>query len=127
MNPPSISDFKNYFVMDFPYGTGSDYTKVLDADITKAINEAAFLINEALFSTQAKFTIGYLYLTAHFLVTDLRNASQGITGAYNWLTASKGVGSVSEGYVIPEFLMKNPTIAMLSKTNYGARYVQIIQ
>lgn len=125
--PPSVSDFKNYFVRDFPYGTGTDYTKVLDADISKAIDEASFLVNEALFETQLKYTIGYLYATAHFLVIDLRNASQGIVGAYNWLEASKAVGSVSSGYVIPEFLMKNPSVAMLSKTNYGAKYVQLIQ
>lgn len=100
--------------------------KVTDRDITKAYGETAVNFNPALFSTQANFTLGYLYLTAHYLVMDLRASSQGIAGQYSWLQASKGVGSVNESYVVPQKILNNPIFAMLSKTNYGAKYLLLI-
>lgn len=61
---PSVTDFKTYFTRDFPYGTANN--TVLDSDITKAIAEANFNFNSALFSTQSEYSMGFLYLTAHF-------------------------------------------------------------
>lgn len=121
---PSATDFKSYFTRDFPYGS-TDAT-VKDADITKAIAEAGFNINQGLFSSQSEYTIGYLYLTAHYLVIDLRASSQGIAGQYSWLQASKSVGSVSESFSIPQRILDNPYLAMLSKTNYGAKYISLL-
>lgn len=122
---PSVTDFKNFFVRDFPYGTDID-NQVLDADITRAIADAAFNFNSSLFSTQTEYTAAYLYLTAHFLVTNLQASSQGLAGAYNWLTASKSVQGVSESYAIPERVMQNPQLASVSKTRYGAHYISMI-
>ncbi len=120
---PTASDFKAHFTRDFPYG--STDTTVMDLDITKAIAEAAVNFNESLWESQAVFTLAYLYLTAHYLVTDLRASSQGIAGSYSWLTGSKSVGSVSEGFSIPQKILDNPHLAMLSKTNYGAKFLSL--
>jgi len=121
---PTSTDFRNFFFRDFPYGTTLD--TVQDQDITKAIGQAAFNFNPALFSTQSNYTLGYLYLTAHYLVIDLRASSQGLAGSYTWLTASKGVGSVNESFAIPQRMMDNPYLAMLSKTQYGAKYLSLV-
>lgn len=121
---PTIANFKTYFFRDFPYGTTLD--KVTNQDITNALADAGFSFNEALFSTQANFTLGYLLLTAHYLVMNLRASSQGIAGQYNWLDASKSVGSVSEGFSIPQRILDNPNFAMLSKTMYGAKFLALI-
>ena len=120
---PTASDFKAHFTRDFPYG--STDTTVMDSDITKAIAEAAVNFNESLWESQAVFTMAYLYLTAHYLVTDLRASSQGIAGSYSWLTGSKSVGSVSEGFSIPQKILDNPHLAMLSKTNYGSKFLSL--
>ena len=124
MNKPTISDFKAHFFRDFPYGTSLD--TIQDADIIKAMLEADTGINAGLFTSQASYTLGYLYLTAHYLVMDLRASSQGISGSYSWLTASKGVGSVNESFSIPQWILEHPVLAMFSKTNYGAKYLCMV-
>lgn len=121
---PDAAAFKTYFDRDFPYGSTID--TVRDSDIEKAFAEADFNFNETLFSSQSQFTIGFLYLSAHYLVTDLRNASQGIAGQYSWMVTSKSVGSVSESSTIPQRILDNPEFAMLSKTTYGAKYLSLV-
>lgn len=83
-------------------------------------------MNPGLFSTQANYTLGYLMLSAHFLVLNIRSSSQGISGQYSWLQTNKNVGSVSEGLQIPQRILDNPEFAMLSKTNYGARFLMMV-
>ena len=122
---PIPDDFKNYFVRDFPYGTDPT-TSVLDSDITKAFGQVNFAINPALFTNQESYTLGYLWLAAHWLVTDLRASSQGIAGRYNWLEVGKGVGSVNSSFAIPQRILDNPSFSMLSQTQYGAKYLQLI-
>lgn len=121
---PTASDFKAYFVRDFPYGTAAN--TVMDTDITKSINEALFNFNSGLFDTQAKYSMCLMYLSAHYLVMDLRASSQGIQGNYPWMTTNKSVGSVSEGITIPQRILDNPYLAMISKTTYGAKYLELI-
>lgn len=121
---PSATDFKNYFVRDFPYGV--DTTEVMDSDITSALADANFNFNPALFANQSAYTLGFLLLAAHYLVLNLRASSQGISGQYSWLQTSKGVGSVNEGITIPQRILDNPEFAMLSKTNYGAKFLSFI-
>ena len=122
---PTVSDFQNYFVRDFPYGIDPEKA-VLDSDICKAFGQTDFNINPGLFPTQAMYTVGYLLLAAHYLVTDLRMSSQGMNGQYGWLEQSKSVGSVSQSFAIPQRIQDNPYIAMLTKTNYGAKYIELI-
>jgi len=122
---PGVGDFKNFFVRDFPYGT-DPATSIIDQDIENAFLEADLNVNTAFFETQAAYNLGYLLMSAHFLVISIRASSQGISGQYSWLQTNKSVGSVSEGMQIPPSILNNPALAMLSKTNYGARYLMII-
>lgn len=124
MENPTVRDFKDYFFRDFPYGTSKE--SVMDQDITSALSDADFNFNPSLFSTQEKYTLGFLCLSAHFLVMNLRASSQGVAGQYAWLQSSKSVGSVSEGLSIPQRILDNPEMAMLSKTTYGAKYLMLI-
>lgn len=121
---PTVADFKGYFTRDFPYGATPD--TVQDADIQRGIDETALVINPALMGTQAFYTTCFLYLAAHMMVLNLRASSQGIAGNYDWLINSKGVGNVSEGISIPQRILDNPELAMLAKTPYGAKYLNLI-
>ena len=121
---PTVTDFKTFFARDFPYGvTDAD---VMDSDIVRAEATAGFDFPDALFSTQANFTLGYLLLSAHWLVMNLQSSSQGIAGQYSWLQNSKSVGNVSEGLSIPQRVLDNPLWSMYSKTNYGAQFLQLV-
>jgi len=121
---PTVSEFKAHFTRDFPYGTANN--TVLDSDISKAMAEADFNFNSALFENQSTYSMAFMYLTAHFLVMDLRASTQGISGNFPWMTTSKSVGSVSEGMDIPEFVKNNPMLAHFGKTYYGAKYINLV-
>lgn len=123
---PSVDDFKEYFFRDFPYTADGDLTGVTDQDICKAQGEANINFNESLFSDQKTFSICFNYLTAHYLVTDLQNSSQGISGQYTWLESSRSVGSVSVSSSIPQRILDNPEFSMLSKTTYGAKFLALV-
>lgn len=122
---PTVQDFKNYFVRDFPYNADSSLG-VMDSDITNAFNLVDLVINQGLWGTQGAYTIGFLYLAAHFLVLNIRASSQGLNGQYNWAQNSKSVGSVSESFTIPERIINNPELMQYTKTNYGAQYLQLV-
>lgn len=122
---PSVDDFKGYFFRDFPYGTDIN-TSVVDADIAKAYQLTNINIVDGLFNSQSNYDIGYFLLSAHYLVMNLRSSSQGINGQYNFLEQSKGVGSVNSSYAIPQMILDNPYLSMLTKTNYGAEYLFMI-
>lgn len=107
-------------------GDDTDLNFVTDGDISGAILDAQYNTNQGLFGTQAQWSRAYCYLAAHMLVTKLMAAGQGLASQYNWLTTSKGVGDVSESFQIPEQIAKNPFLAALSKTTYGAMYLTII-
>lgn len=122
---PTVSDFKNYFTRDFPYGTNPD-TSVTDTDIAKAQQMANIAINQGLWGDQGSYNIGYNYLTAHYLVMELRSSTQGVNGQFAFLESSKSVGSVSQSFAIPQRVLDNPDWSMLMKTNYGAQYLQLV-
>lgn len=122
---PSVADFKEFFTRDFPYGTDPE-TSVLDSDIAKAFQFVNVNMNQALFADQGSYNIGYLLLSAHYLVMNLRASSQGINGQFSFLEQSKSVGSVSQSFAIPDRVLANPDWAVLMKTNYGAQFIQLI-
>lgn len=124
-NNPSVSDFQQQFIRDFPYGTDINIS-VLDADISNAFQQVNFNINQALFSDQGSYTYGYNLLAAHYLVLSLRASSQGINGQFNWTQNSKAVGGVNEAFSIPQSILDNPYMSMLTKTNYGMQYLQLL-
>lgn len=121
---PTVDDFKDYFTRDFPYGGSSD--KVTDDDIQKGIDDATAFVNEALFDSQTTFNVGFLNLSAHFMVESLRASSQGVNGSFSFLQNSRSVGSVSESIALPDRILANPEFSMLSKTNYGAKYLMLV-
>jgi hypothetical protein len=122
---PTIEDFKAYYYRDFPYGTDPN-TSVLDQDITKAFDMVDPHLSQGYYSTQTAFNNSYFSLAAHYLVMNLSASSQGINGQFNWLEQSKGVGAVNQSFAIPQKILDNPILAMFSKTNYGAQYLQSI-
>lgn len=122
---PTVADFKNHFSRDFPYNS-DPALGVTDLDIERAMLEAEVSANLELARDQSQFTLFYLYATAHFLVMDLRAAMQGMNGSYQWMTSGKSVGSVSESYAIPSLIQENPLYAMWFKTNYGAKFMQML-
>lgn len=107
-------------------GDNTDLTRVTDDDINGALQDAAYNVNEALFDTQANWARAFLYLTAHNLIERLLAAGEGMRSRYNWLTTAKAVGDVSESFEIPDIIKQNPFLASISKTRYGARYLEII-
>ncbi len=122
---PTVSDFKNQFVRDFPYGVDIN-NDVLDSDITYAFQFTNAQITNALFPDQGTYALGYNLLAAHFLVTNLRASSQGINGQYDWLQNQKSVGPVSESFTIPDRIPQNAFWSSLSKTNYGQNYLSLV-
>ena len=107
-------------------GDNSDLSKVTDNDISGAIFDAQFNINQELFPTQQRFSRAFLYLAAHQLVEKLLAAQEGMGSQYSWLTTSKGIDSVNESFQIPERIAQDPMLSHFSKTRYGAMYLQII-
>jgi len=122
---PTIQEFKEYWSRDFPYSTDPK-EGVTDSDIAKAFTQANFSINENLFGNQVDYTTAYMLLAAHYLVIDIRLATQGLNSTYQWAVASKSVGSVSESYAIPTKFQNSPYLTMLSQTGYGGKYLQLI-
>lgn len=122
---PDIPAFKAQFNRDFPYSSDME-VGVTDQDIANAYGAVNVNINQGLADTQQTYTQHYLYLAAHYLVLNLRASSQGIQGQYNWIQNSKSVQGVSEGFSIPQRMLDNPAFAQLTKTNYGARYFEMI-
>jgi len=121
---PTVDDFKDYFDRDFPFG--EELSQVRDKDVQRALDDTAISFASGLWADQSQYTTGFLLLSAHHLVMNLRASSQGTAGTFDWLTGSKGVGSVSESYQIPERILANPELAMYSKTNYGAKFLMLI-
>lgn len=123
---PTVADFKAFFVRDFPYGTNIN-TNVLDADVARAMLEASQAINQCLFPVgQSQYTIGFFYLSAHNLVTNIKASSQGIASQNDWLVTTKSVGNVSTGSQVPQRILDNPEFAALGMTSYGWKYLMIV-
>ena len=116
---------------------GSDPTKwvkavdsinnyVQDQDITNAFDEAQVEFNTALFQSDADTTLGFLYLTAHFLCNDLKASSQGINAPGAFPVASRSAGNVSESYSVPQAYLDSPIYSMYTQSSYGMKYLMLI-
>lgn len=124
-NNPSVADFKSFFTRDFPYGTDPAIA-ILDEDISKSFLFVNINMNQDLFGDQGSYNVGYLLMAAHYLVMNIRASSQGIVGQFNFNQQSKGAGGVNESFAIPQRILDNPDWAILTKTNYGAQFLQLI-
>lgn len=128
----TVTQFKDFFLRDFPFLPNFECSPqerlnyVLDSDIQRAFSEAKISFNQALFGDDAEITMGYLYLTAHYLTIDLRAASGGIYGGGLAPVSARQVGNVSEKYEIPDMFIDNPVLAILNSTPYGMKYLALV-
>ena len=102
---------------------------VQDGDIDKAFIEGKLSFNESLVYSEGDCSIikhVFYYLTAHYLVMDLRTAQAGISSTGEHLISSKSAGNVSVNYVIPDAYINNPMLNFYTKTSYGLKYLNII-
>lgn len=99
---------------------------VQDQDIENAFSEATILFNPALWDGDANEELAYLYLTAHFMVTDLRRANAGLTSRPEFVASARTVGSVSETYELPDMYKNNPILNGYLKTGYGMKYLDLM-
>jgi hypothetical protein len=129
----TVDDFKELFRRAFPY-LPSNYTLVsddadnyvLDEDIEKAFSEAKIVFNQALWGNEEAIKIGYLYLSAFFLVNDMRSDLGGISGQSFMPVSSRSVGNVSESYHIPQAYLEDPLLAMYTANPWGMKYLQLV-
>lgn len=99
---------------------------VLDADITKAFGEATQSLNQGLFASDADITLGYLYLSAHFLANDIRVAQEGIFSSGSFTLKKRRVANVWEEYSIPEKLVNSVGLNFYTRTGYGLKYLNMV-
>jgi len=104
-------------------GNVLNYTQ--DADILNAIAEASVNFNEGLFSDKCKAKLIFLYLVAYYLTIDFQNAMSPMGGG--GIVQSKSVGSVSESYAIPQWMLNNPSFSMYAQNGYGRKYLSLIR
>lgn len=100
---------------------------IQDSDILRAFNEAKINFNANLFSDDDTIKMVFLYLAAHYLVVDLNNAQNPLAMGFMGFTQSKSVGSVSESYGIPQWMLNNQVLSAYAQTGYGRKYLSLIQ
>ena len=131
VNTVTIEYFKSVFTRDFPYlpkqtNVENEQDYVSDADILRAFQEAKGSFNPSLFTDDNIAKLYFCYVAAHYLVMDLNNAMNSLSMGFNGMVASKSVGSVSESYSIPQWILNSPQYAMFAQTGYGRKYLMHI-
>lgn len=100
---------------------------IQDGDIERAFEEAQINFNKELFANYNKWQLVFCYLSAHYLVIDLNNAQNPLALGVMGFTQSKSVGSVSESYGIPQWIMNDPILGQYAQTGYGRKYLSLIR
>ncbi len=99
---------------------------ISDNDILRAFSEAKVNFNPDFFAEEETAIMVFCYLSAHYLVIDLNNAQSPFALGFMGFTQSKSVGSVSESYGIPQWMMKNPVLSAYAQTGFGRKYLSLI-
>jgi hypothetical protein len=107
-------------------GDDTDSSKVMNADITKALGMAPANINPALFATEETFQSAFGLLAAHYLVTNILASTQGLKSQYDWLTIQRTVGNVNTSHAAPTWVKNSAFWSTLTSTRYGAQYLSLI-
>jgi hypothetical protein len=102
----------------------NDY--ILNSDIQAAFTDAQSLMAQGLFSSTALITLGYLYLSAHFLAMNIRNSNMGLNSRPEFVASARTVGGISETYELPERFKDDPILQGYLKTGYGLKYLNMI-
>ena len=99
---------------------------VQNDDIEKSFDEAEFNINQDLFDNDNQIKIAFMYLTAHYLVHDMRAACQGIESTGSFPVNSRSVGRVSESYSIPQKYLDSGILSFFTTSSYGLKYLSLV-
>lgn len=100
---------------------------ITDDDILEAFAEAKVNFNPNLFPDDDTAELVYSYLAAHYLIIDLYNAMNPLAVGFMSFTQSKSVGSVSESYGVPQWMLNNQYLSGYAQTGYGRKYLSLIQ
>ncbi len=122
-NTLDISAFKEHFDRgQFTYGEldEDNLHNVRDKDIVSAIAEMQGILNPEIYSTDELAHLAKLYLTAHFLVSDLQASKSGGSPSYN--VSSRSAGSRSESISIPDW-MQESEYSFYATTYYGQKWL----
>lgn len=134
--PATVEEFKTRFFRDFIYDGSAqdDPAKVLDVDITNALNDGTLLFNSGLWCDDLEKKTAFLFLAAHFLVLNIQGAGglsgtnfgKGMKSHGGGVTQQKSVGSVSVGYAISPYISNDPVLSQFMRTDYGQKYLQLL-
>lgn len=125
----TVQEFKEFFFRDFPYAEEDkpdDLSKIINKDIEKAIDEASMSFNKSLWTTEKKKKTAFLYVTAYYLVVDIKNAQTGLASSTSGLLSSKSVGDVSESYTFPTWVLNSPMLSQFMDNGYGKKYLSLV-
>jgi hypothetical protein len=105
------------------------YDYVLDQDIQTALDETKARFNVGLIpatdSNATNVQTAFLYLAAHILAFNLSKLN-GLSGSISYPVNSRAVGSVSESYNVPTWMLK-PMYSFYITTPYGQKYLSFVQ
>jgi Protein of unknown function (DUF4054) len=124
---PTVSDFKNKFVRDFPYAPESDNKNqgyILDGDIQSAIDDALIEFNSGLFGYNA--TAIFYYLIAYHLCQNINNSTKGLSAQAQLVMQNSSVGGVSVGNMVVGQFADDPNLSKYLKNAYGQKYLELI-
>lgn len=99
---------------------------ITDMDIEKAIGQATLSANEDFGNSNEEKIMIFLHLVAFYLCLDMKNAATGVNSSYAGLVSSKSVGSVSESYNFPQWVVNSPMYSLYSQNGYGMKYLSLI-
>ena len=131
-SPPTVAVFQAQFFRDFKYAppdlfnlTGPEVINkyIVSQDIQNALNLALMDFNPQ-YGTYN--TIVFLYLSAHYMVMNIRNSSMGLNSQAKFMLESSSVGGVSIVNNINELFAKDPNFSKYLTTGYGQIYLDMV-
>ena len=99
---------------------------VSDEDIGRAWREAQAAYNPTLIGDCQANATTCLYLVAFYLAYDLQLASSGAYGQIAFPARDVRVGSVSEGYYVPQIYMEDPILGFYARNGFGQKYLSLV-
>ena len=120
-NTADVTDTESWKVTN---ETINDY--VSDDDIGRAFREASAAFNPTLIGDCGANATTFLYLVAFYLAYDLQLASSGAYGQIAFPATDVRVGSVSEGYYVPQAYMEDPILGFYARNGFGLKYLSLV-
>lgn len=100
---------------------------VTDVMISEAFGEAQTNFNADLFPDCNTAARVFYYLAAHYLVIDINNSVSPLSLGFSGYTQSKSVGSVSESYGVPQWMLNDALLSGYALTGFGRKYLSLIR